>query len=47
MAGEIDLDSSAPLREALHRCLSAWISTIEIDARNVTFCDLIPHPDAR
>ncbi|WP_052390471.1 STAS domain-containing protein [Streptomyces sp. NRRL B-24484] len=40
VAGELDLGSLAPLREALHRCLSAGISTIDIDTRDVTFCDV-------
>ncbi|MFD0532141.1 STAS domain-containing protein [Kitasatospora arboriphila] len=37
---ELDLDSLAPLRKALHRCLSAGISTIDIDTRDITFCDV-------
>ncbi|GAA1088948.1 STAS domain-containing protein [Kitasatospora arboriphila] len=40
VAGELDLDSLAPLRKALHRCLSAGISTIDIDTRDITFCDV-------
>lgn len=40
VAGDIDLDSAVSLREALHHCLSAGISTIDIDARDVTFCDV-------
>ncbi|MGW6914393.1 STAS domain-containing protein [Kitasatospora sp. NPDC054939] len=40
VAGEMDLDSVAPLRQALRHCLQTGIRTIDIDARGVTFCDV-------
>ncbi|MFD9126361.1 STAS domain-containing protein [Kitasatospora sp. NPDC059571] len=40
VAGDIDLDSVAPLREALDLCLRDGIRTVRVDVRGVTFCDV-------
>ncbi|MEV4614955.1 STAS domain-containing protein [Kitasatospora sp. NPDC049258] len=39
LAGEIDLATVPPLREALDRCLSEGVLSIDVDTRSVTFCD--------
>ncbi len=39
LAGEIDLASVPPLREALDRCLLDGFRTVDVDVRAVTFCD--------
>jgi len=39
LVGEIDLDSSPLLHEALAQCLHDGMNTIDIDLASVTFCD--------
>ncbi|MFI1380016.1 STAS domain-containing protein [Embleya sp. NPDC020886] len=39
IGGEVDIDTEADLRRALDRALATGVRRVDVDMRNLTFCD--------